>query len=122
MRPVLGGASVFHDSHPAPTSDLCRGRIIPGGVDIPSSATPDRMRPRYACALADILQMLPEEGEVSGNSLAPSISEVKGLINRCLRKDQSDWLTAYEALGRPEVDATDGGDAGPAPPCSARRG
>jgi hypothetical protein len=80
------------------------------------------MRPRYASALADILQMLPEEGEVSGNSLAPSISEVKGLINRCLRKDQSDWLTAYEALGRPEVDATDGGDAGPAPPCSARRG
>lgn len=62
----------------------------------------DRMRPRYASALADILQMLPEEGEAPGNSLAPSISEVKGLINRCLRKDQWDWLSCYEALGRPD--------------------
>jgi hypothetical protein len=61
----------------------------------------DRMRPRYASALADILRMLSEEGEEPGIPLAPSISEVKGMINRCLRKDQPDWLSAYKALGRP---------------------
>lgn len=61
----------------------------------------DRMRPRYVSALADVLCMLSEEGEEPGIPLASSISEVKGMINRCLRKDQPDWLSAYKALGRP---------------------
>lgn len=32
------------------------------------------------------------------------ISLVKGLINRCIRKDQWDWFTIYTLLGRPERD------------------
>jgi hypothetical protein len=70
----------------------------------------DRMRPRYASALANILHILSEEGEAPGSPLAPSISEVKGMINRCLRKDQTgDGCDRRWGLG-------------PAPPCSARRG
>lgn len=32
-----------------------------------------------------------------------AISLVKGLINRCIRKDQWDWFTVYTLLGRPEI-------------------
>jgi hypothetical protein len=60
------------------------------------------MRPRNASALADVLHMVSEEGEEPGIPLASSLSEVKGMINQCLRKDQPDWLSAYKALGRPD--------------------
>lgn len=32
-----------------------------------------------------------------------AISLVKGLLNRCLRKDQWDWFTVYTLFGRPEL-------------------
>ncbi len=31
------------------------------------------------------------------------LSEAKGMFNRCIRKDQWDWLTVYSALGRPDI-------------------
>jgi hypothetical protein len=62
----------------------------------------DRMRPRYASALADVLRLLSEEESVPRTQLASSVSEVKGMINRCLRKDQWDWFSAYEVLGKPD--------------------
>lgn len=46
--------------------------------------------------------MLSEEGDTPESQLAPSLSEVKGMVNRCMRKDQPDWLSVYEALGRPD--------------------
>jgi hypothetical protein len=33
--------------------------------------------------------------------LAGSVSEVKGMLNRCVRQDQWDWLTVYHACGSP---------------------
>jgi hypothetical protein len=81
----------------------------------------DRMRPRYASALADILRMLSEEGEEPGIPLAPSISEVKGMINKMRAQGPARLALslqgAWEAsLG---VDATDGRGLGSAPPSSA---
>ena len=59
----------------------------------------DRMRPRYIRALTSL------EGGLRSDSLddlkADEISEMKGMFNRCIRRDQWDWLNVYLALGRP---------------------
>lgn len=62
----------------------------------------DRMRPRYIRSLQSVISLLssPEHND----PIDPSdLSEVKGILNRCVRKDQCDWLTVYDALGRPHL-------------------
>lgn len=60
----------------------------------------DRMRPRYVRALRSMLLLLAHpEGRWPG--LAEDVSELKGMLNRCLRKDQWDWLSVYRAFDRP---------------------
>jgi len=62
----------------------------------------DRMRPRYIQALQSAFRLTfsPQDAK----SVSPDhLSEVKGMFNRCIRKDQWDWLTVYDALGRPPI-------------------
>jgi len=60
----------------------------------------DRMRPRYTKCLRSSLALL--SGRTSLGSADPQdLSEFKGMFNRCLRRDQWDWLTVYAAWGRP---------------------
>ena len=62
----------------------------------------DRMRPRYIQAIHSVLKALTATEEIS--SIVPEhVSEVKGLLNRCVRKDQWDWFTVYDALGKPPI-------------------
>lgn len=63
----------------------------------------DRMRPRYLKAGREILAILRGASELSQGA-AGSLSEVKGLLNRCIRHDQPDWVTVYELFGRPTFD------------------
>jgi uncharacterized phage-associated protein len=60
----------------------------------------DAMRSRYLQALRDVAAMLDaaQHGELAVASKT-GISEFKGMVNRCLRKDQADWLTVYRAFG-----------------------
>ncbi len=62
----------------------------------------DRMRPRYMRALREVVGFLsrPPDGPECD---AEALSEVKGILNRCVRKDQWDWLAVYRALGHPPV-------------------
>lgn len=62
----------------------------------------DRMRPRYIHSLQSVLTFLNSPEDFS--SIKPEdISEVKGLLNRCVRKDQWDWFTVYSAIGYPPI-------------------
>jgi len=60
----------------------------------------NRMRPRYIQALQSTLQLLEQPGRALETS-PEHLSELKGMFNRCLRKDQWDWLTVYTNLGSP---------------------
>jgi hypothetical protein len=66
----------------------------------------DRMRPRYLKAMEDVLQFLSDANHVPS---AESLSEVKGILNRCRRKDQWDWLSVYKALGNPPYESLEQG-------------
>jgi cold shock CspA family protein len=60
-----------------------------------------RMRTRYDDAVQTGLDV------VEGNLLFEDIdldriSELKGMFNRCLRRDQWDWFTVHAELGRPD--------------------
>lgn len=57
------------------------------------------MQGRYDSAVSSVLSFL-ETNDNSGVD-AESISEVKGMFNRCVRKDQWDWFSVYEQLGSP---------------------
>ena len=81
-----------------------RGRNIPkwGFGMAPISS---RMRRRYDRAVQTIFDLL------NGNPADPDVvlsdvSELKGMFNRCVRKDQWDYAMVHEALGAPtEMDA-----------------
>jgi len=60
----------------------------------------DRMRPRYVAAIRHTLALL--SGSIVEASPA-EVSEMKGMLNRCLRRDQWDWATVYAALGSPHL-------------------
>ncbi len=62
----------------------------------------DRMRPRYLRAIECFLAILRHE-PFDTTYFMDAISEVKGMFNRCLKKDQWDWLSVYITLGRPEA-------------------
>lgn len=60
-----------------------------------------RMRKRYDDAVQTALDF------IGGNLLLEEInldhvSELKGMFNRCLRKDQWDWFTVFTELGEPD--------------------
>lgn len=62
----------------------------------------DRMRPRYLRGLRSVVDLL--RGDASWNELSPdAFSEVKGMFNRCYRKDQPDWYSVFLVLGRPSM-------------------
>lgn len=60
------------------------------------------MAPRYVAAL-DILGEIAGAGTVPQDALA-RLSELKGMANRCLRRDQPDWLSVWRLLGSPDAD------------------
>ena len=62
----------------------------------------DRMRPRYLQSIR-CLQNLLSFGLSQDPGDAEAISEVKGMFNRCLRKDQWDWFCVYNAFGSPAM-------------------
>lgn len=61
----------------------------------------DRMRPRYVCALRDLMILIGETRSELGVKAADCLSEVKGMYSRCWRRDQWDWCAVWIALGRP---------------------
>ena len=60
----------------------------------------ETMRKRYDNAVNTITRFLRDEVTASEVGL-DAISELKGMFNRSLRKDQWDWFTVYEQLGHP---------------------
>jgi len=63
----------------------------------------DRMRPRYVSALRRLAALLSGEFDVRPSD-AEALSEVKGMYNRCARRDQWDWRAVHLALGEPSRD------------------
>lgn len=56
---------------------------------------------RYRAAVHTISDFLI--GNLGLEQLLPeSVSEVKGLVNRCIRQDQWDWFTVYFRFGEPD--------------------
>ena len=60
----------------------------------------DKLRPRYVVALRTLLRLMDGEA-VAGPGLNAPLCEMKGILNRCLRKDQWDWFTLSRYLGYP---------------------
>lgn len=60
----------------------------------------DTMRARYSRAVNAIICFLRDQTDASDLGL-DAISELKGMFNRSLRKDQWDWFTVFERLGCP---------------------
>lgn len=60
----------------------------------------DRLRPRYVRALTAVARMLDERTQPLACD-AELVAEVKGMFTRCTNKDQWDWYSVYQALGRP---------------------
>ena len=63
----------------------------------------DRMRPRYLASLKCFIEACKSPGDANIPD-SESVSELKGMFNRCIKKDQWDWLTVYVAFGRPPYD------------------
>lgn len=57
---------------------------------------------RYCDATRDVERFLAGELAAADISLE-SISEVKGLVNRCIQQDQWDWFTVFEMFGEPDL-------------------
>ncbi|WP_328900945.1 AAA family ATPase [Streptomyces sp. NBC_00441] len=77
------------------------------GVWLVSSSSFGRapIAPQMALRYQAALNVLPDlvAGTIAAN--APDhLSDLKGMANRCLRRDQADWLQVWTALGRPEAD------------------
>ncbi|HAF62776.1 MAG TPA: hypothetical protein DCK95_10695 [Anaerolineaceae bacterium] len=62
----------------------------------------DRMRPRYIISLQSVLSFL-DSSEVNISVNPKHFSEVKGMLNRCVCKDQWDWFPVYEAFNFPPM-------------------
>lgn len=62
----------------------------------------DRMRSRYILALRALIQLTSQD-DTHSEIEVEHLSEVKGIFNRCIRKDQWDWLTVYKTLGCPPI-------------------
>ena len=61
-----------------------------------------RMRQRYSDAVQAVGDFIA--GRLSMEEVSPeSLSELKGMFNRCVKQDQWDWFTVYSEFGRPPV-------------------
>jgi hypothetical protein len=60
----------------------------------------DKLRPKYLRAASGLLAVMSPGWECDV-SIAEDLSEMKGIFNRCRRKDQWDWLTLYHYLEDP---------------------
>ena len=59
-----------------------------------------RMRERYNGAVQNASDFIA--GRISLEEASPeSFSELKGMLNRCVRQDQWDWFSVYSKFGRP---------------------
>ncbi len=57
----------------------------------------DRMRPRYINAL----KLVTKPNNINEETLLDSLSDLKGMFNRCIKKDQWDWYSVYLVLEKP---------------------
>ncbi|AQS68422.1 ATP-binding domain-containing protein [Streptomyces pactum] len=57
-----------------------------------------RMAPRYLGALGALQDIVEGHGTVPPGT-ADRLSELKGMANRCLRRDRVDWLSVWRLLG-----------------------
>ncbi|MFJ4581164.1 ATP-binding domain-containing protein [Streptomyces echinatus] len=62
-----------------------------------------RMAPRYLGAL-DAFRDIVEGGGTVPPGTADRLSELKGMANRCLRRDRVDWLSVWRLLGAADRD------------------
>lgn len=60
------------------------------------------MQARYEQAVNSVPSVLCNNLSLAEVSL-DSISELKGMLNRCIRQDQWDWFTVHDRLGQPSV-------------------
>lgn len=60
-----------------------------------------RTEARYRSAVAQMRTLLEYQGPSAMTIHPEVISEVKGMINRCIRQDQWDWFTVYCRFGCP---------------------
>lgn len=61
-----------------------------------------RMRERYDGAVQSVNDFI--QGKLKPGEVSPeSFSELKGMLNRCVRQDQWDWFTVYSEFGRPPI-------------------
>lgn len=83
-----------------------RAEILLTASDFGFLPISDRMRPRYRNAARAMATWL-ENGlgaMAEPNAEFPVyVSEMKGMLNRCLRKDQWDWFEVWSGLGRPSM-------------------
>ena len=94
-------------------ADAVRRRMVVSGSEFGFKPISDRMRPRYVEALRHVGTAL-QSGSLREQD-SEYVSEVKGMFNRCVRRDQWDWHAVYLALGSPsrelaEYYATELGD------------
>jgi HJR/Mrr/RecB family endonuclease len=59
------------------------------------------LKDRHIEAADHIAQIALREAHVASEIDIEQVSHAKGLLSRCLRKDQWDWYTVYELLGKP---------------------
>ncbi|MGW5851137.1 ATP-binding domain-containing protein [Streptomyces sp. NPDC055254] len=62
-----------------------------------------RMAPRYLAALGVLQDIGHGDGTVAPGT-ADRLSELKGMANRCLRRDRVDWLSVWRLLGSADRD------------------
>ncbi|MFE9338453.1 ATP-dependent DNA helicase [Streptomyces sp. NPDC007063] len=63
-----------------------------------------RMAPRYLGALGVLRDIAEGSGTVPPGA-ADRLSELRGMANRCLRRDRADWLSVWRLLGSADRDA-----------------
>ncbi|WP_201260847.1 HelD family protein [Embleya scabrispora] len=61
------------------------------------------MAQRYVAALGVLSELAQNEGEFPPDA-ASRLAELRGMANRCLRRDQSDWLIVWRLLGSPDTE------------------
>jgi len=59
-----------------------------------------RMRPKYLSAIDVVLSFIDGKN-IEKKILLESISQVKGMFNRCRKHDQWDWYEVWKALNKP---------------------
>ena len=67
--------------------------MVVSGSEFGFKPISNRMRPRYVAALQHVGSALQSGGLREQDS--EYFSEVKGMFNRCVRRDQWDWHTVY---------------------------